>query len=147
MKIDTWGLPRRALGWSGNALDNASTLDGNDRHHFFRASLVGAVLMSFPLAAHAQHIPGWLVMAALSPVAVILLAIVLGILTRSLRAGVLHVALVLLWVVTFGITAYYVTNDYIIWTPLVLYGLHAILLVVLILWQIVIRFRRRKPVS
>ena len=115
---------------------------------FSRVSLVGgATLMGFPLAAHAQRIPGWLVVAALSPVVMILLAIVLGILTRSFRTGVLHVALILLWVMTFGIASYYVTNDFIIWTPLLLYTLHAILLLVLILWQIVIRFRQRKPIS
>ena len=43
--------------------------------------------------------------------------------------------IVLVWVVLFSLAAYFVENDYVIWTPLVLYLLHSALLVVLIVVQ------------
>lgn len=97
------------------------------------ASLATAGLLgALPLSAHAQYVPTWLVAAVLSPILVLILCLILGLVVRRARTGALHAALVILWVVLFSLASYFVENDYVIWTPLALYVLHAALLVVLI---------------
>jgi len=98
----------------------------------FVATTSAVILGTLPVSAHAQYVPPWLVVAALSPILVFLLCIILGFLTRSIRIAVLHSVLVLAWVVLFSLASYFVENDYVIWTPLALYILHSALLVVLI---------------
>jgi inner membrane protein involved in colicin E2 resistance len=98
-------------------------------------------LALLPGVAHAQHIPVWLALAAVSPVAVILLCIFLGVVNRSWRIGAIHAALVIIWVVLFGLASYFVTNDYVIWTPIFLYAIHANLILVLIVVGIANRSR------
>ena len=96
------------------------------------ATIFAVILGTLPVSAHAQYIPPWLVVAALSPIVVLFLCLVLGFLTRSVRTGVLHAAIVLAWIVLFSLASYFVENDYVIWTPLALYLLHSALLLVLI---------------
>jgi intracellular septation protein A len=98
--------------------------------------MLAVILVSFPVAAHAQYIPPWLVAAALSPIVVLLLCAILGWLRHSARLGARHAVLVLAWVVLFSLAAYFVENDYVIWTPLTLYLLHTLLLVGLIVAQV-----------
>ncbi len=98
--------------------------------------IVAVILGALPFSAHAQYIPPWLIVSALSPLLVILLCIIFGWLTRSVRNGALNAVIVLVWVVLFSLAAYFVENDYVIWTPLVLYLLHSALLVVLIVVQV-----------
>lgn len=73
-----------------------------------------------------------MIAAVLSPILVLLLCVMLGIVARSLRVGAIHAGLVLLWVVLFYLASYFVENDYVIWTPLALYVLHSALLLVLL---------------
>ena len=96
------------------------------------ATIFAVILGALPVSAHAKYIPPWLVVAALSPIVVLFLCVILGFLTRSVRTGVLHAAIVLAWIVLFSLAAYFVENDYVIWTPLALYLLHSALLLVLI---------------
>lgn len=105
-----------------------------------RSGFVAAGLGSLPVAAHAQNIPDWLIISVLSPLIVLLFCVILGFAAGSVRIGALHAGLVLLWVVLFALSAYFIENDYVIWTPLVPYGLHAVLVVVLIVFYIVRRF-------
>lgn len=107
------------------------------------ATFFAAILGTFPVAAHAQYIPPWMIVAALSPVFVLLLCVVLGWLTRSVRIGALQAALVIAWVVLFALASYFVENDYVIWTPMALYVLHSVLLVVLIVVEIAKRIAGR----
>ena len=95
-----------------------------------------ASLSLLPGIANAQHIPIWLVVGALSPVVVILLAVILGVLSRSWWIGAVHTGLVFAWVLLFGLAAYFVENDYVIWTPLVLYAAHALVIFVFIVVNI-----------
>jgi intracellular septation protein A len=108
-----------------------------------------ALLSLLPASAQAQYIPPIFIAAALSPLLVILLAIVLGLLARSCRVGLRHTLLILLWVLLFGLASYFIENDYVIWTPMVLYAAHSLLIVVLILANIVKRIRtaRRKGIQ
>lgn len=103
--------------------------------------LVMAGLLTLPGIAHAQHIPTWLALAVLSPLLVIALATGLGFLSGSWRAGGRHVALIVLWLVLSGIFAYWVENDYIIRIPLLVYALHALLIVFLVILQVASRIR------
>lgn len=102
---------------------------------------VAAALSFLPGIACAQYVPVWLVAAAVSPVVVILFAIILGVLCRSWRIGALHTGLVFAWIVLFGLAAYFIENDYVIWTPLVLYAAHAVLILILIVVNIARRIR------
>jgi hypothetical protein len=95
-------------------------------------ALVTIAALVSPGIAHAQNISPLIAGLALSPILVFLLAIVLGIVSRSWRVGVAHVGLVAIWILLFGIASYWVENDYVIWTPLALYALHAVTMVVLI---------------
>ncbi len=83
-------------------------------------------------AAHAQEISPAIAVLALSPVLVLSLAIGLGVITRSLIAAVTHAAIVAVWVMLFAIASYWVETDAIIWTPIFLLGVHAVVLIVLI---------------
>lgn len=107
------------------------------------AALAGVVvLVLLPRDAAAQYIPPWLVVGALSPLAVLALAVLLGLLARSWRTGALHGGLVVLWVLLFLVAAYFVENDYVIWTPMVLYAAHALLIMVLIIAKLARRLSR-----
>lgn len=86
-----------------------------------------------PGVAYAQEISPLIAWMALSPILVLLLAVVVGIVSRSWSVGAKHAGLVVLWVVLFGIASYWIENDYIIWTPLVLYAVHALTMLVLVI--------------
>lgn len=103
-------------------------------------SIVAA--LTLPGTAFAQNVPPVIVAMALSPLLVIVLAVVLGVVSRSWRVGAVHAGLVVVWVLLFGITAYSIENDYVIRTPLVLYGLHAVVIVILIGAGVLRRIRR-----
>lgn len=93
------------------------------------ALAIMAVLL--PGVADAQQVPPLIAGMAISPIFVLLLAIALGIVSRSLRVGLKHAGLVVLWILLFAIASLWVENDYIIWTPLALYLAHALIMLVL----------------
>lgn len=106
------------------------------------STVIGALSLALlPGVAHAQDFPLWAALAAVSPVAVILLCVFLGVVKRSWRVGAIHAALVIFWVVLFALASYFVTNDYVIWTPIFLYAVHANLILVLIVVGIADRSR------
>jgi len=88
--------------------------------------------VTLPEIAHAQQIPPSIAVLALSPILVLALAIGLGVVTRSWMIGGLHAAIVSILVMLFAIASYWVENDIVIWTPIALLGIHAVILVVLI---------------
>ncbi len=95
--------------------------------------LLAVSALTLPGIALAQNIPPIIAALALSPVLAFLLAIVLGVVTRSWRVGVTHSGLVGVWILLFGVASYWIENDYVIWTPLALYGIHAATMVILII--------------
>ena len=108
-----------------------------------RARIGALALGTLPISAQAQYVPTWLIAAILSPILVLFLCIVLGVLARSVRVGATHAMIVLGWVVLFSLASYFVENDYVIWTPLALYILHSVLLLVLIVVEIAKRISDR----
>ena len=72
-----------------------------------------------------------------------LCAVVLGALEHNWKTGAKHLGMVIVWIVLFGVASYNVENDYIIWTPMLLYALHAVLIIILIFKQIVRRMKSR----
>jgi hypothetical protein len=105
-------------------------------------TLPAILLPLLPQAAYAQHVPVVFAVAALSPLFVLVLTIILGFTSRSWRVGALHSGLVVFWVLLFLVASRYVENDYVIRTPIVLYVVHALLVVILIVVSIA---RRRSP--
>ena len=108
-----------------------------------KATISAFMLGIYPIAAQAQYVPTWLIAALLSPILVLFLCIVLGVLARSVRIGAIHAALVITWVILFSLASYFVENDYVIWSPLILYILHSALLLVLIVVEIAKRITGR----
>lgn len=96
------------------------------------AVLSSIVFSMIPVTAYAQNIPIVYALAALSPLLAIILAILLGWISHSFHAGVMHVVLLLAWVILFSLAAYFIENDYVIWTPLVIYAAHCSLIIILI---------------
>jgi intracellular septation protein A len=96
--------------------------------------MVSALLL--PGIACAQHVPLIIVAAALSPLLIILFAVILGVLVRSWRTGAAHAGLIVVWVLLFGIASYSVENDYVIWTPMVLYAIHALIIIALMVLNV-----------
>jgi MFS-type transporter involved in bile tolerance (Atg22 family) len=109
--------------------------------NFSRASVAISAL-TLPGTALAQNVSPIIAALALSPILVFLLAIVLGVVTRSWRVGTRHIGLVCVWIVLFAIASYWVENDYVIWTPLMLYGTHAITMIFLIVKGVLQQARR-----
>lgn len=111
-----------------------------------RAQAAALVSLGFaPQAAHAQQLSMPIALAVVSPLAAALLAVVLGLATRSWRATVAHLTLLSLWIVLFLLAAQNVDNDYVVWTPLVLYAAHVLVLLALLgirTAQLVLRWSR-----
>ena len=110
------------------------------RGKLFRFWLTTSAL-TLPAVAHAQYIPPIIVAMALSPILAFLLAVALGVVSRSWSVGLKHAGLVALWILLFGLASYWVENDYVIWTPLALYVIHAVFMVILIVRGILRRTR------
>lgn len=103
-----------------------------------------AIIVSLvPGIALAQHIPVVIAVAALSPLLVMLCAVVLGALEHNWKTGAKHLGMIIIWIALFAVASYNVENDYIIWTPMLLYVLHAILIIALIFKQIVGRIKSK----
>lgn len=94
-----------------------------------------------PGTAMAQRIPTEIALAAVSPLLVIALALVLGWLTHSWRTALRHSGLVICWILLTGIFAYWVENDAIIWTPVGIYVVHSLLIIVLVIRELARRAR------
>ncbi len=107
-------------------------------------AMSAVILLLIPGIAHAQYVPFVFIAAAVSPLFVLLLAIILGFATKSWRVGVTHAALLVFWVLLFLITARTVENDYVIWTPIGLYAAHTVLILILIVNNM---FKRSRPSS
>ena len=91
-----------------------------------------AVALASPVAAYAQEIPPAIAVLAVSPILVFCLAIGLGVVRRSLIVAAAHAVLVAIWVMLFAIASFWVENDFVVWTPIALLGIHAVILIVLI---------------
>ena len=100
-------------------------------------------LCALPTAAHAQHVPTWLVFAVISPVFIIGLAISLGLVAKSWRVGMVHTGIVAALVFIFVLVSNLFTNDYVIWAPLVALATHAVVIVILIIGYSVKRSKGR----
>ena len=98
--------------------------------------------LALPGIALAQNVPPIIAALALSPVLVFLLAIILGFVTRSWRVAIGHSALICVWILLFAVASYWVENDYVIWTPLALYGIHTVTMMILIARGVLERVRR-----
>ena len=92
----------------------------------------GMALLSWPLDAHAQRIPGIVVVLAAMPLLAAILALALGIVMKSWLVGAGNFALVGLWVAWFAAAAKYSESDLMNWAPIGVLGLHLAAMGVLI---------------
>ena len=112
-----------------------------DRFFAVLPLLVAASLL--PLPAYAQSISSWIAGASVSPLLVLLLALLLGVIYRSWLVAAGHAGIVILWVVLFVLASRYVEDDFVIWLPLAAFVVHAILIVVLTITGLAGRSRRK----
>lgn len=88
-------------------------------------SLAALACIAAPGAAQAQQVPAVFVLAVFSPVVMVLLAGWLGWRQRKLLLGLLHVVLILFWVMLFALLSNSVSQDLLIWTPVMLFLIHS----------------------
>ena len=114
--------------------------------------LASIVLLGLaPAPAYAHGIPVWMFVAAASPLPVLILIAVYGWLAGSLRAALIHAFLLAVWVAWFWlasnvneVTLLGISTDYVIWSALVLYTLHALLILILVPLHAFKRLRLRR---
>ena len=109
-----------------------------------RQSLFAALIATASPSAHAQHVPAAIAIAAVSPILFLLLAAVLGWMERSLLSGLVHTGLIVLWLASFAVLSNAVTIDWLVWTPVVLYGIQCCWIVTRL---VTILVRRRATTS
>lgn len=105
--------------------------------------LAAVALVLLPLPAHAQRIPTMALVLAALPLVAMILAAAVGIAMRSWPAGLLHAALVALWVAWFVLASNYVRSDLVIWASIGALVLHSLLMVGLIARRLLRRARPR----
>ena len=94
--------------------------------------LCAAIALSWPLDAHAQEIPGIVVVLAAMPLLAAILCIALGMVMKSWFVGAGNFALVGLWVAWFAVAAKHSESDLMNWAPIGALGLHLAAMSVLI---------------
>lgn len=98
-----------------------------------------AFVLLLPGTAQAQQVPTSLAMVALSPLVVVVLAALLGMVARSWRVGILNISLLVTWVVAFLFLVQHFQSDYriyIIWIPIIVYAFHTLLILILLIIHI-----------
>lgn len=106
-----------------------------------RLTVILLLMLSSPPAL-AQHIPLWVVAGVLSPALAMLLLVALAIVAPGVGRARHHLVLFAAWIVLFLIASNFVTNDWVIWTPMHLYILHLALLSFLVFHFVLVRFDR-----
>jgi hypothetical protein len=100
-----------------------------------RAALaLAGFALCWPPQAHAQRIPDIVVVLAAMPLLAVILAVALGIVTRSWRTGAVHLGLTVLWVLWFVLAAKHLTSDWANWAPIVALAIHLLAMACLIVW-------------
>ncbi len=98
--------------------------------------LAGSSIALWSLDAHAQKLP-WIVLPlAASPVIAVVLSVALGVAARSWRVGLANVALVIVWVSGFVAASSTSDSDLMAWAPIVALGLHALVMVGLLVRRV-----------
>lgn len=103
----------------------------------------GVALLSWPLSAHAQRVPGAVVALAAMPVLAAVLALALGSVTRSWSIGAANLMLVGASVAGFVAAARYSESDLLNWAPIAVLALHLVAMGVLIAVRVIRRHARR----
>lgn len=113
---------------------------------------ISAVLLGTASApAHAHGVPVWMFVAAASPLFVLILVTLYGWIARTMRAALVHAALVVIWVAWFWLASNHnevtllgLSTDYVIRAALVLYLLHALMLIGLVIIHLFRRLASRE---
>lgn len=106
--------------------------------------LVAVLLTILPLDAQAQKVPWIALPLAVSPLAAILLSVILGIAMRSWFIGLANTGLVLVWVAWFVVASKYVPSDPVIWASITALSLHCLVMLFLIAQHAFRRARRHR---
>jgi len=101
--------------------------------------VTGMLLVLVSPAALAQKVPLWVVVGVVSPVFALVLVGALALSAPRLGKAGLHVRLLVLWIVAFLLTSFFVENDWVIWTPMHLYILHLAVLPIFVFRQLLRR--------
>ncbi len=108
-------------------------------HALLKRCLLGVLLVLVSPPALAQKVPLWVVAGVLSPALALVLVVALALSAPRLGKAGLHIKLLVLWIVAFLLAAYFIENDWVIWTPMHLYILHLALLPIIVFRQLLRR--------
>lgn len=87
------------------------------------------LLILLPEVAWAHDILGIIIALALIPLVNAILVIVYAVASRSVKAFITHIILVLLWVFLFWMASYYTPSDFLAWLPIYLSIAHSVTLI------------------
>ena len=94
--------------------------------------LAGVLLLLVSTPALAQEIRLWMVAGVVSPLWALVLIGALALTAHKLSKAGWHALLLAVWIVTFLLASNFVTNDWVIWTPMHLYILQLFLLPIIL---------------
>ena len=94
-------------------------------------------LVLFPEVAWAQDILGIIIALALIPLVNAILVLVFAVVSRSGKAFITHISLVILWVFLFCLASSYTPSDFLAWLPIYLSIAHSLALIVRIIRAII----------
>jgi hypothetical protein len=103
--------------------------------------LMAAAGLGWAGAAHAQAVPVFVLYLAASPLVLLVLSILLGVVTRHWKWALRSLVLGAIWILWFLLASYFIESDALIWAPL--YGMWAqsVVLAVWNLWGLISRLR------
>jgi len=98
--------------------------------------LAGVLLLLVSSPALGQEIRLWMVAGVVSPLWALILVGALALAAPKLSKAGWHALLLAVWIVTFLLASNFVTNDWVIWTPMHLYILQLFLLPIILFRQL-----------
>ena len=104
--------------------------------------LIGVLLLLASSPALAQEIRLWMVAGVVSPAWALILVGALAFAAPRVRKAGLHALLFAFWIVAFLLASNFVTNDWVIWTPMHLYIVHLAVLPIILFLDLVRRIER-----
>lgn len=101
--------------------------------------LMAAAALGWATPAHAQSVPVFVIYLAASPLLLLVLSILLGVVTRHWKWTLRSLLLGALWILWFLLASYFIESDALIWAPIIGIWAQSVLLLVWILWSLISR--------
>jgi hypothetical protein len=101
--------------------------------------LMVATGLGWTTAAHAQPVPVIVFYLAASPLVLLVLSILLGVVTRHWKWTLRSLALGAFWILWFLLASYFIESDALNWAPIIGMWAQSVVLLVWLLWGLISR--------